>query len=292
MPEGYVARIETKFDISPPASIRPGHQRDIFGPRPWADSLDIVEFLLEVEEEFGITIPDDEAERIQTVGQAIKSIEQHTNIERRDRWIEIVSLPEMVPVTVVRFLAPGNKAGLGRIEYLEQRAVLIDGLPNFVEIDLLLRGRRMPMAKPLPPGEYYARVGRTRTPDAEVYAWTIRHVLPAIPIPLRSPDTDVMLDLAQAFDLTYDRGRYSRLLRYHSALPDILPLSPADREWAESDRPLNPRTSPPRTLSPSGAPSNCSTAISRARRSAGRACPRGTGRRPRAAGARARCARP
>ena len=49
--------------------------------------------------------------------------------------------------------------------------------------------------------------------NAQVYAWPIRHVLPAIPIPLRAPDPDVMLDLRQAFDLTYDRGLYSRLLR-------------------------------------------------------------------------------
>lgn len=42
-----------------------------------ADSLDTVELVMEFEEEFDITIPDDEAEKIQTVGQAIDYIEQH-----------------------------------------------------------------------------------------------------------------------------------------------------------------------------------------------------------------------
>lgn len=42
-----------------------------------ADSLDIVELVMEFEEEFDITIPDDEAEKIATVGQAIKYIEEH-----------------------------------------------------------------------------------------------------------------------------------------------------------------------------------------------------------------------
>jgi acyl carrier protein len=44
-----------------------------------ADSLDTVELVMELEEEFDINIPDDAAEKIQTVGQAVEYIEQHTN---------------------------------------------------------------------------------------------------------------------------------------------------------------------------------------------------------------------
>ncbi len=43
-----------------------------------ADSLDTVELVMELEEEFDITIPDDAAEKIQTVGQAVTYIEQNT----------------------------------------------------------------------------------------------------------------------------------------------------------------------------------------------------------------------
>jgi acyl carrier protein len=42
-----------------------------------AESLDMVELVLELEEEFGVTIPDDEAERIKTVADAIRYIDQH-----------------------------------------------------------------------------------------------------------------------------------------------------------------------------------------------------------------------
>ena len=40
-----------------------------------ADSLDTVELIMEFEKEFGITIPDDQAEKIGTVGDAISYIE-------------------------------------------------------------------------------------------------------------------------------------------------------------------------------------------------------------------------
>ena len=42
-----------------------------------ADSLDTVELIMEFEKEFNIAIPDDQAENIQTVGDAIKYIEDN-----------------------------------------------------------------------------------------------------------------------------------------------------------------------------------------------------------------------
>ena len=43
-----------------------------------ADSLDTVELIMEFEKEFNIAIPDDQAEKIATVGEAIKYIEENT----------------------------------------------------------------------------------------------------------------------------------------------------------------------------------------------------------------------
>ncbi|WP_039763594.1 MULTISPECIES: acyl carrier protein [unclassified Caldicellulosiruptor] len=42
-----------------------------------ADSLDIVELIMELEEEFNIEIPDEDAEKIRTVADAVKYIEEH-----------------------------------------------------------------------------------------------------------------------------------------------------------------------------------------------------------------------
>ena len=144
------------------------------------------------------------------------------------------ALPDLELVTVVEILSPSNKSGSGRSEYLHKRDTLIDLTVNLVEIDLLLSGRPMPMGKDLPAGHYLSVVARAANrPDAEVYAWTIWHSLPQIPIPLQAPDADVLLDLDQAFDPTYRLGRFNLIVCHGSPLPATLPLIPADRAWAE-----------------------------------------------------------
>lgn len=42
-----------------------------------ADSLDIVELVMALEEEFDLVIPDEDAEKIRTVGEAVKYIQEH-----------------------------------------------------------------------------------------------------------------------------------------------------------------------------------------------------------------------
>ncbi len=44
-----------------------------------ADSLDIVELVMAMEEEFNLEIPDDDAEQIQTIGDAINYLRQKAN---------------------------------------------------------------------------------------------------------------------------------------------------------------------------------------------------------------------
>ena len=42
-----------------------------------ADSLDLVELIMELEDQFGLKIPDEDAQKLQTVGQAVDYVVEH-----------------------------------------------------------------------------------------------------------------------------------------------------------------------------------------------------------------------
>ena len=152
--------------------------------------------------------------------------------EVRITWVEIRALPDLELVTAVEVLAPINKSGQGRQIYLEKRDKLHASRINLVEIDLLLGGAPLPMKERIDPGAYYAIFARgARLPLAELYRWTVRDPLPRVPIPLREPDADILIDLALLVDRVYDLGRYARTLRHDTPLPETTSLKPEDRAW-------------------------------------------------------------
>ena len=162
----------------------------------------------------------------ETLPQASELMDEPT-----EGFIEIYHLPEYRLVTGIELLSPSNKVNPGRIAYLAKRRDLLHHGVNLVEVDLLLGGSRLPMLAPLPAGDYFAFVTRAATHDrCDVYAWSIRQSLPAIPIPLKASDPEIQLDLSAPFRASYEVGRYARILRYDRAVD--LELAPADREWA------------------------------------------------------------
>jgi hypothetical protein len=151
--------------------------------------------------------------------------------EQRETYIEIVRRPSRTLVAVLELLSPAKKEEPGRSIFLAKRDALLRQKVHLVELDLLLSGQRLPLRDPLPPGDFYALVSRAGfRPDCQVYAWSIRHPLPAIPLPLMPPDPDVWVDLAAVFSLTYERGRYARSIDYSAPLPPSPKAE--DRSWA------------------------------------------------------------
>lgn len=130
-------------------------------------------------------------------------------------WVEIRDAAGRRLVTTIEILSPWNKRGSGREEYLDKRRRLLRSSSHLIEIDLLRRGRRLPMKAPLPPGSYYVFVSRAeQRPLVQTWPIALDHSLPTIPIPLLPGDTDVDLDLQAAFQNVYDLCGFDLVLDY------------------------------------------------------------------------------
>jgi len=135
-------------------------------------------------------------------------------------------------VTVIEILSPVNKRGEGWRDYVDRRTELLQTRTHLLEIDLLRQGTRIPLVGQLPPASYYVYLSRTqRRPRTQVWPVQLRDRLPAVPVPLLSPDPDVPLDLQAAVTACFDLVGYERLLDY-AAPPPPPPLSESDAAWA------------------------------------------------------------
>jgi len=140
--------------------------------------------------------------------------------ETRETYIQILHRRDRTLVAVLELLSPSNKEEPDRSTYLARRNTLLHHDVHLVELDLLLKGQRIPLGDAYPAGQYFALVAdATRRPNCDIYAWTMRQLLPQIPIPLRPPDPAVWIDLAAVFAITYERGRYARSLDYTQPPP-------------------------------------------------------------------------
>ncbi len=151
---------------------------------------------------------------------------------RAQRRLRLIYRPTGQVVTVMELLSPTNKAPGedGLDAYLEKRAEFLASGSHLVEFDLLRGGERLPMAGPLPKGDYYVYVGRAhRRPRGQIITWPLRWPLPSVPIPLLPDDPEVTLDLQAVFRAAYEPSLYDRRLGYDQPL--LPPLPPQDEAW-------------------------------------------------------------
>src|SRR5438128_1219366 len=108
---------------------------------------------------------------------------------------------------------------------------LADVLPDVYEARI---GERVYLVEqPLPAWDCYYLISRWEPwPDSQVYCWSIRQPFPCLPVPLRAPDQDVVINYASIFTTAYDRGRFRRSISYQHPCP--APLNAPDQRWAET----------------------------------------------------------
>ena len=63
-----------------------------------------------------------------------------------------------------------------------------------------------------------------------MYHWIIQRKLPIIPVPLRSDDQDVRVDLQTVMDAAFDHGGYLTMIDYESPTPGPA-FSSENAEW-------------------------------------------------------------
>ena len=150
--------------------------------------------------------------------------------EERLGFVQVLDRQTREVVAVIELLSPSNKdSGRDRSQYLGKRERVLESDAHLIEIDLLRGGQRPPIDN-RPACSYCVMVSRAEMrPRVELWPFRLRDPLPKIPIPLRGPDPDVVLDLKAVLDRVYDAAGYEDYIYAGSPEP---PLSPEDQEWA------------------------------------------------------------
>lgn len=152
-------------------------------------------------------------------------------------FVEIIEPDSSTLVTVIEFLSPSNKLrGGGRDSYQQKQRELYAAKVSLAEVDLVRSGSRaflLPEVQ-FPPrlnAAYFACVFRGWFWDRfELYPISLRGKLPAIRIPLRRQEPDIVLNLQTLIEQAYRNGRYDRLDYKQPCAP---PLEGEDAAWAD-----------------------------------------------------------
>lgn len=143
------------------------------------------------------------------------------NPEVRISTVEIYDTAQNQLVTSIEILSPVNKRDPGLSTYREKWRRLRRAHVHLLEIDLLRRGQRAITHSKIP--ESLWRITLQRAGSIQLHAWALnlQDTLPTLPIPLRQPDADVMLDLGKALATIYDRAAYDLSIDYESEPPPL-----------------------------------------------------------------------
>ncbi|MEM1168661.1 MAG: DUF4058 family protein [Cyanobacteria bacterium P01_H01_bin.35] len=152
----------------------------------------------------------------------------------REGYLQIQEVATKEVITAIEILSPANKrGGKGREMYLEKREKVLDSSTNFIEIDLLRRGQRMPISNDKNKTHYRILVSRAKQrPRAELYTFNIQNKIPEFPLPLCPEDTEPIIYLQGLLTTIYDAGRYDLKIDYTQK--PVPGLSENDATWADT----------------------------------------------------------
>jgi hypothetical protein len=129
----------------------------------------------------------------------------------KERYLEVRETGTDAVITVIEILSPKNKRKAKRQKNL-------DSASHLVEVDLLRLESPMAMQGAVRT-DYRILVSRAEhRPKAELYGFTVQDTIPNFPLPLKSLEEFVTVDLQAIVQGVYERGGYAVRIDYQQAL--------------------------------------------------------------------------
>jgi hypothetical protein len=144
--------------------------------------------------------------------------------------VEIRAVAQNILVTSIEILSPINKREPHLSQYRQKRERIRAAHVHLLEIDLLRRGTRVWMHPRIPEVPYLVLLTRAQARAVEVWPIKLQDKLPTLPVPLRSPDPEALLDLSVALRTIYDEAFYHLSIDYTQEPPPP-PFSKEDMAW-------------------------------------------------------------
>ena len=143
----------------------------------------------------------------------------YSNIKHQIPYIKIVDADSRSLITVIELISPVNKRGTAYEEFIAKRRELLGANVNFLEVDLIRRGKKVLEHTSLDAYDYYAGLYRARTSNVAVWGFNLGDALPKIAVPLERSDPNAVLHLQDALDTIYADIGLNAIIDYKSVPP-------------------------------------------------------------------------
>lgn len=144
--------------------------------------------------------------------------------------VEIRDVAANELVTSIEILSPVNKREPNLSRYREKRERIREAGVHLLEIDLIRRGTRVWPYRRIPDVPYLITLTRAASTVMSVWPLPLAEPLPVLPVPLRPPDKDALLNLPAVLNEIYDEAFYHLSIDYHQPPPPP-PLTEPELAW-------------------------------------------------------------